>query len=403
MSDTAPQAPLPSPGLERQMAIYQAGLLGKKQTQPFAVEALEAAARERMTPEAYDYVAGGAGGENSVRANLAAFQRWQIVPRFLRNVERRDLSVHLELLGQGLRAPILLAPVGVQSIIHPEGELAVARAARALEIPMILSTLSSFPLEKIAEILGPSPRWFQLYWPKNPDLAASFVTRAERAGFSAIVVTLDTYLLGWRERDLQRSYLPFLEGKGIANYLSDPIFRALLSVPPETDPRPAIMAFMQVVSNPALRWDDLQFLRRHTKLPILLKGILDPEDARKALDHGVAGLIVSNHGGRQLDGAIAALDALPRVVDAVGNKVPVLFDSGIRRGSDVLKAIALGARAVLLGRPYCYGLAVGGEAGVRTVVENLIADLDLSLGLAGCASLGELGRANLVDSLQAPS
>jgi lactate 2-monooxygenase len=403
MSNATPQSQSPSPGLDRQMAIYQAGLLGKKQTQPFAVEALEAAARERMTPEAYDYVAGGAGGESTVRANLAAFQRWQIVPRFLRNVERRDLSVHLGMLGRGLRAPILLAPVGVQSIIHPEGELAVARAARALEIPMILSTLSSFPLEKVAEILGPSPRWFQLYWPKNPELAASFVTRAEQAGSGAIVVTLDTYLLGWRERDLQRSYLPFLEGKGIANYLSDPVFRALLSVQPESDPRPAIMAFMQVVSNPALRWDDLEFLRRHTKLPILLKGILDPEDARKALDHGVAGMIVSNHGGRQLDGAVAALDALPRVADAVGTKAAVLFDSGIRRGSDVLKAIALGAKAVLLGRPYCYGLAVGGEAGVRTVVENLIADLDLSLGLAGCASLGELGRANLVDSLQAPS
>jgi isopentenyl diphosphate isomerase/L-lactate dehydrogenase-like FMN-dependent dehydrogenase len=380
------------------MAIYQAGLFGKKQSQPFAIEDLERAARERMTAEAYDYVAGGAGGENTVRANLAAFQRWQIVPRFLRNVERRDLSVELELPAQRFRAPLLLGPVGVQSIIHPEGELAVARAARALEIPMILSTLSSFPLEAVAEVLGPSPRWFQLYWPKNPELAASFVTRAERAGFSAIVVTLDTYLLGWRERDLQRSYLPFLLGQGIANYLSDPVFRASLSVPPETDPRPAIMAFMQVVSNPALRWDDLEFLRRHTRLPILLKGILDPDDARLALDHGVAGLIVSNHGGRQLDGAIAALDALPGVVKAVGKAVPVLFDSGIRRGSDILKALALGARAVLLGRPYCYGLAVGGEAGVRTVIENLLADLDLSLGLAGCASLAELGRANLAQN-----
>jgi isopentenyl diphosphate isomerase/L-lactate dehydrogenase-like FMN-dependent dehydrogenase len=379
------------------MAIYQAGLFGKKQTQPFAVEALEAAARERMSPEAYDYVAGGAGGENSIRGNLAAFQRWQIVPRFLRNVERRDLSV--ELLNQRFRAPLLLAPIGVQSIIHPEGELAVARVAKALDIPMILSTLSSFPMEKIAEILGNSPRWFQLYWPKNPDLAASLVTRAEKSGFSAIVVTLDTYLLGWRERDLQRSYLPFLEGKGIANYLSDPVFRASLSVPPETDPRPAIMAFMQVVSNPALGWDDLEFLRRHTRLPILLKGILSPDDARQALDQGVAGLIVSNHGGRQLDGAIAALDALPRVVDAIQQKVPVLFDSGIRRGSDILKAVALGAKAVLLGRPYCYGLAVGGEIGVRTVIENLLADFDLSLGLAGCANLGELSRANLLESV----
>jgi isopentenyl diphosphate isomerase/L-lactate dehydrogenase-like FMN-dependent dehydrogenase len=211
-------------------------------------------------------------------------------------------------------------------------------------------------------------------------------------------VTLDTYHLGWRERDLQLAWFPFLHGQGIANYLSDPVFRAALPVPPEQDPQPAIRRFVEVVTNPSLTWADLAFLRRHTRLPILLKGILHPDDARQALDHGIEGIIVSNHGGRQLDGAIAALDALPAVVEAVGGRTTVLFDSGIRRGADVFKALALGARAVLLGRPYCYGLAVAGEQGVREVVKNLLAEIDLTLGLAGCTSFAEVSRHNLVEA-----
>jgi isopentenyl diphosphate isomerase/L-lactate dehydrogenase-like FMN-dependent dehydrogenase len=352
-------------------------------------------ARTVLRPEAYVYVAGGAGAEDTVRANREAFRRWRLVPRFLRDVSRRDLGV--EVLGQHFPAPLLLAPIGVQSIFHPEAELAVARAARATGIPLVLSTVSSTPMEAVAEAMGEVPHWFQLYWPKSPDLAASFVTRAERAGYSALVVTLDTYLLGWRERDLQMAYLPFAHGEGLANFVTDPVFRAALPTPPEKDPRPAVPHFFEVVCNPALTWDDLAFLRRHTRLPILLKGILDPDDARRALDHGAAGVIVSNHGGRQLDGAVAALDALPRVVEAVAGRAVVLFDSGIRRAADVLKAVALGARAVLLGRPYCYGLAVGGEQGVRAVLQNLLADLELTLGLAGCASFAELGRSQLVE------
>jgi isopentenyl diphosphate isomerase/L-lactate dehydrogenase-like FMN-dependent dehydrogenase len=329
-----------------------------------------------------------------MRANREGFRRWRIVPRFLRNVAERDLSTSV--MGLRLRAPVLLAPVGVQSILHPEAELAVARAARSVGVPMVLSTLSSVPLETIAQTLGDVPRWFQLYWPQNNDLAASFLSRAERAGYSALVVTLDTYHLAWRERDLQKAYLPFLQAQGLANYLTDPVFRAALPVPPEKEPLPAVLYFLQTVSNPALTWKDLTFLRRHTRLPILLKGILDPDDARQALDHGVQGIVVSNHGGRQLDGAIAAIDALPRVAQAVGDRTTLLFDSGIRRGADVIKAIALGAKSVLLGRPYCYGLAVGGEAGVRDVLENLIADIDLTLGLAGCASFADLSPGNLV-------
>jgi isopentenyl diphosphate isomerase/L-lactate dehydrogenase-like FMN-dependent dehydrogenase len=383
-----------SPGVQRQMDIYQTGLQGWRPAQPLAVEELAQRAKEVLTPEAYDYVAGGAGAEDTMRANLDAFRRWRLVPRFLRNVERRDLSVTVR--GQRFEAPFMLAPIGVQSIIHPEGELAVARAARSLGIPLILSTLSSVPLEAVGATMSEVPRWFQLYWPRNPELTASLLARAERAGYSALVVTLDTYFLGWRERDLQKTYLPFLHGQGLANYFTDPVFRAALPQPPEEDPAAAIRYFLQIVSNPALTWEDLAFLRGRTQLPIFLKGILDPDDARKAVDHGAAGVVVSNHGGRQLDGAVAALDALPRVVRAVGDRATVLFDSGIRRGADVVKALALGARCVLLGRPYCYGLAVRGEQGVRDVLYNLLADTDLTLGLAGCTSCAELGRQNLL-------
>jgi isopentenyl diphosphate isomerase/L-lactate dehydrogenase-like FMN-dependent dehydrogenase len=375
------------------MEIYQAGLKGRQPRQPVAVEKLERKARAVLRPEAYLYVAGGAGAEDTMRANREAFRRWRIVPRFLRDVSRRDLGVSV--LGQRFPAPLLLAPIGVQSMLHPEAELAVAQAARSLGIPLVLSTVSSTPLEAVAEAMGEVPHWFQLYWPKDPNLAASLVSRAERAGYGAVVVTLDTYLLGWRERDLQTAWLPFLQGEGLANYLSDPVFRAALPAPPEREPTAAVRYFFEVVTNPALTWKDLAFLRRHTRLPIVLKGILHPDDAIKAVDHGVEGIIVSNHGGRQVDGALAALDALPAVVAAVADKTLVFFDSGIRRGADVFKAIALGARAVLLGRPYCYGLAVGGEQGVREVLQNLLADVELTLGLAGCAAFTEVMRDNL--------
>jgi isopentenyl diphosphate isomerase/L-lactate dehydrogenase-like FMN-dependent dehydrogenase len=377
------------------MEIYQTGLSGARPALPLSPEELEQRAREVLPAEAYTYVAGGAGGEDTVRANREAFHRWRIVPRFLRDVARRDLGV--EVFGQRFPAPVLLAPIGVQAMLHPEAELAVARAARSVGVPLVLSTVASTPLEAVARTLGEVPHWFQLYWPRDPDLTVSLVTRAERAGYGAVVVTLDTYLLGWRERDLQLGWLPFLHGQGQANYLSDPVFCAALPQPPEQDPQSAVRQFFQVVTNPALTWKDLVFLRRHTRLPILLKGILHPEDARQAVEHGVDGVIVSNHGGRQVDGAIAALDALPGVVEVVAGRAVVLFDSGIRRGADVFKALALGARAVLLGRPYCYGLAIGGENGVREVLRNLLADTELTLGLAGCASWAEVGRDNLAE------
>ncbi len=392
MSESTPSA---SARVQRQMEIYTAGLQGRLPAQPVSVDDLERLAREKMRPEAYDYLAGGAGSEDTMHANREAFRRRRLVPRYLRDVARRDLSVTL--LGQRFASPFLLAPIGVQSIIHKEAERAVARAAAPLGVPVVLSTLSSVTLEAVAEEMGAAPRWFQLYRPRDPELTASFLRRAEQAGYGAVVVTLDTYLLSWRERDLGNAYLPFLRGEGLANYFTDPVFRAALKAPPEEDPVPAIQRWGQIYSDPGLTWDDLAFLRRHTRLPLLLKGILDPDDARKAADFGAEGVIVSNHGGRQLDGAVAALDALPRVVDAVGGKTTVLFDSGIRRGADVLKAMALGAKAVLLGRPYCYGLAVNGEQGVRDVLLNLLADIDLTLGLMGCASFADLGRECLVE------
>jgi isopentenyl diphosphate isomerase/L-lactate dehydrogenase-like FMN-dependent dehydrogenase len=331
-----------------------------------------------MSEEAYGYVAGAAGSEDTARANLDAFRRWRIIPHMLRNVSARTTAV--EVLGASLAAPVLLAPVGVQSIVHAEAEVATARAASAVGIPFILSTASSKTLEEVAAAAGDTvPRWFQLYWGRNPELTASFLTRAEQ-----------TSLLSWRERDVQNAYLPFLLGEGLANYFSDPVFRASLARPPEEDPQSAIFTFVSIFSNPTLTWDDLASLREHTRLPILLKGILHGDDAQKALDYGMDGIIVSNHGGRQVDGELASLDALPQITSIVAGRVPVLFDSGIRRGADAFKALALGARAVLLGRPYVFGLGLGGEQGVRDVLQNFLADLDLTLALCGCASFAEV-------------
>jgi lactate 2-monooxygenase len=363
-------------------------LAGKKLSVPIPLSELEKKASEILSAEAYDYVAGGASGERTARANLAAFDRWRIVPRMLRDVSQRDLSV--ELLGHTLPAPVLLGPVGVQSIIHADGEVATARAAASLGVPFVVSTVSSRPLEEIGQAMGAAPRWFQLYWGKDHELTTSLLHRAEEAGYSALVVTLDTAMLGWRERDLKHPHLPFLLGHGLANYFTDSVFCSRLTQPPQADPAAAIRLWAGLFSNTVLTWSDLAWLRQQTKLPILLKGILHPDDARLALDHGADAVIVSNHGGRQVDGAIAALEALPAVAAAIENKIPILFDSGIRYGSDAIKALALGARAVLLGRLYVWGLAVAGEQGVCDVVQNFLADLDLTLGLSGFRSVREL-------------
>ena len=377
-----------NPGLARELEIYEQSVAGQRLSIPARLSVLEQKAREALDQRAYDYVAGGAGGENTMRANLEAFYRWRIVPRMLRNVSITNVTT--ELFGTRIVAPILLGPVGVQGIIHPEADVASARAAAALGLPFVLSTVSSQPIEKVAQAMGSRTRWFQLYWGKNPELTASMLERAEKAGYTALVVTLDTSMLGWRERDLESGYLPFFAGEGLSNYFTDPVFRAALREPPETDSGAAVRLWASIFTNTELTWDDLAFLRQHTKLPILLKGILHGDDALRAIDYGVDGVIVSNHGGRQVDGAIAALDALPDVAGAVNGKIPVLFDSGIRRGADVMKALALGARAVLVARLYIWGLAVGGEAGVRDAMLNLLADFELSMALSGFTSLREL-------------
>jgi lactate 2-monooxygenase len=380
-------------GPQHQSQIYLRGLMGQRPAIPIAIEHIEEKARQALRPEAWDYVAGGAGSEDTVRANREAFRKWRIVPRMLRDVSQRDLSI--ELFGRRLPAPVLLGPVGVQGILHADAELASARAARLLGVPFVYSTAASRSMEQVAEAMGPATRWYQLYWSRDHEIAASMLERAERAGYSAVVVTLDTTILGWRPRDLERAFLPFLQAEGVGCFFTDPVFRSRLAAPPEQDPVGAIRHWGAVFSNPALNWSDLPFLRRHTKLPVVLKGIVHPDDAAKAVEAGVDAVIVSNHGGRQVDGGIAALDALPGVVEAVKGKIPVLFDSGIRNGSDAFKALALGARAVLLGRLYVYGLAIAGEQGVQEVVQNFVADFDLTLALSGYRNCAELTPASL--------
>lgn len=379
--------------------IYLRGLGGVRPGLPMTADGLEAKARAAMSPEAFAYVAGGAGGEHTMRANLEAFARWRIVPRMLREVVGRDVSV--QVLGATMPLPILTAPVGVLTLAHPDGEVAVAKAAARAGVTFIVSTASANPMEQVAAAAPDASRWYQLYWPRDPEVAESLVRRAERAGYGAIVVTLDTWTLGWRPRDLQLAHLPFLKGVGVAQYFSDPVFRAKLAAPPESSPeaaRDAIMLWAGMFGNPGLRWSDFALLKTWTSLPVVVKGVCHPDDARAARDAGAAGVIVSNHGGRQVDRAIAALDALPGVADAVGDDTTVLFDSGIRCGADVLIALALGADAVLVGRPYVYGLALGGEAGVEHVLRMLLGDLDASLALAGYRSVRELDRSALASA-----
>jgi L-lactate dehydrogenase (cytochrome) len=417
-------------GRSRQNDVYRAGVYGHRPRVPTAARALQRRARQRLGARAYAYVAGGAGGESTQRANRAAFDRWAVVPRVLRDVSRRDPSV--ELFGRRLPGPVLLGPVGALELVHREADLAVARAAAGLGVPMVFSNQASVSMEECAAAMGSgpdaAPRWFQLYWSTSDELVESLVGRAEAAGCDALVVTLDTTMLGWRPRDLDLGHLPFALGKGIAQYTSDPVFRRLVEQraaaagdrgpqPRPTPaavkalvgmarawpgsfrdnlrsplPRAAVETFLGIYSRPSITWADLAWLRSTTRLPIVLKGVLHPDDARRALDEGVDGLVVSTHGGRQVDRSIAALDALPDVVAAVDERAPVLLDSGIRSGADVFIAVALGASAVLLGRPFAWGLALAGEEGVRQVISDVMGEFDLTLGLTGHTAVGQLSK-----------
>jgi isopentenyl diphosphate isomerase/L-lactate dehydrogenase-like FMN-dependent dehydrogenase len=354
---------------------------------PVAAEDWERAAEQRLDPGAFGYIAGGAGAEETMRANLEAFRRWRIRPRMLTGNGVRDLSV--EVLGMRSPGPFLLAPIGVLSIAHEEGELGVARAAASSGVPMVLSSAATHSIEQVAET--GAPRWFQLYWVNDREICESFVHRAEAAGYGAIVVTLDTLTLGWRPRDLRQAYLPFIRGEGCGQFFSDPVFRSRLDKSPDDDMLAAAATMLATFPNLGLTWDDLAWLRAQTTLPLLVKGVLTAEDARRALDQGMDGIVVSNHGGRQVDGSVAALDALVEVREALPEAI-VLMDGGIRSAADVVKAVALGADAVLLGRPYAYALAVGGQRGVEELIQNLLAELDLSLALAGAHSIRELDR-----------
>jgi isopentenyl diphosphate isomerase/L-lactate dehydrogenase-like FMN-dependent dehydrogenase len=388
MSDD--QDPMDTRGRSRVTEIYLNGLAGVTPEVPVEFDELEAAALDAMDDRALGYIKGAAGGERTAADNEAAFDRWRLEPEMLKGVETRDLSV--EALGTEFDVPVMLAPIGCQSIVDENGELASARAAAAQDVPLCLSTVSSYTMEEVADALGETPRWFQFYWSPDRDLAASFLDRAEAAGYEAVVVTIDTPLVGWRPRDLVNGYLPYLEGVGIANYTSDEAFRDRLDHDPDENTLATAQAFLDTFGDASLTWDDLEWLHDHTDLPVVLKGVLSRADARRALEHGADGVVVSNHGGRQVDGSVAALEALPRVVDEIGDEAFVGFDSGIRRGADALTALAIGADLVLLGRPYVYGLAVKGEAGVEAVLKNFLADLDLTLGLAGHDSVAGLDR-----------
>ena len=376
--------------------IYARGLGGETPSVPVSIAELERRAAEAMDERAANYVFAGAGGEGTMDANREALRRRRIVPRMLRDVAERDLSTTV--LGTTMPAPLMLAPIGVQKAVHPEGELATARAAAAIGVPMIASTASAFTLEEIAEAGGEGPRWFQLYWPNDRELAASFVGRAEAAGYGAIALTVDTFIPGWKPRDLQQAWLPFLNGTGVANYFQDPVFRAALEKTPEEDPGMATGHFLGVQANPSLSWDDLEWLRGQTSLPILIKGIQHPDDAREAVQRGVDGIVVSNHGGRQVDGAIGSLDALAPIAEVAGDDLAILFDSGIRGGSDAIKALALGADAVCLGRPYVWGLALEGQQGVETVLKMVLAELDLTMALCGYTRADQLGPDTLAEN-----
>ncbi|WP_030619760.1 alpha-hydroxy-acid oxidizing protein [Streptomyces achromogenes] len=371
-----------------QYEIYLDGLRGVLPGLPMTYTDLEAQAQAAMSPSVRSYVAGGAGDEYTQRANVTAFEGWGLVPRMMVSPTRRDLSV--DLFGMRLATPLFMAPVGVIGLCAQDGhgDLATARAAARTGVPMVASTLTVDPLEEVAPEFGGTPGFFQLYTPNDREVAESLVHRAEAAGFRGIVVTLDTWIPGWRPRDLTTANFPQLRGHCLANYFSDPVFRSRLAQSPEDDPAAAVMHWVGLFGNP-LTWDDLPWLRSMTDLPLILKGICHPEDVRRAKDGGVDGVYCSNHGGRQANGGLPALDALPAVVEAADG-LPVLFDSGVRTGADIVKAIALGATAVGVGRPYAYGAALGGTDGIVHVLRSLLAETDLLMAVDGYPTLADL-------------
>ncbi len=361
--------------------IYRRGLEGITPGLPTNLLELEALAIRELSDEARGYIVSSAGDSNTARENRTALDRWRIVPTMLAGVTER--STEFSLLGQQMVAPVIVAPVGVQTLAHPEGELATARAAAALGITYIHSQAASYSYEDVAAAAPKGQRWSQFYRVTDDDVCVSMLERAAAAGHSHLVITVDTLMLGWRPADLDRGYLPFLKGIGIANYASDPAFLSRVEPHRRTDPSALAEEWLQIFPNPGMTWSELEFLRANWAGPILIKGICNADDALRAIDHGMDGVIVSNHGGRQVDGALGAIDSLPGVVAAVDGRCPVLFDSGVRTGVDVFRAIALGAASVLVGRAFLFGLALGGQVGVEHVLSSLLAEFDLTLALTG--------------------
>jgi lactate 2-monooxygenase len=377
-------------GAERVNELYRQGMLAGETTDfPVSYDDLRETAHAAMSEEGIAYVHGGAGSDETFERGTD-FSAWRIVPRMLRGVETRDLST--ELVGVPLDFPVMLTPLGVQTLLHERGEVATAEAAAELNVPMCLSSLSSTPMEDVADTLGDTPKFFQFYWSSSEAVAKSFLDRAEQSGYDGIVVTVDAPILGWRERLIERGYYPFLEGEGVGNYFSDPEFRAQLDSPPEDDPDAAVEHFLDIFGDSSLTWEDMQFIHDNTDLPVFIKGILHPADARLAVQHGADGVGVSTHGGRQVDGSITAVEALPEIVEEVGDEVDVTLDSGVRRAADALKSVSLGADAVLLGRPYAYALAAGGADGLETYLRNFLAEFDLTMGLAGSDTVTGVDR-----------
>lgn len=383
-------------GVKHIRRVYREGMFEDKRPEfPVSFEDLREEAFDRMSWKAKAYVHGGAGTEETFERNKD-FSRWRTVPRMLRGVADRDLST--DIFGKTHDYPLMITPLAVQSLLHDEGEIATARACAEMNVPFVLSSLSSHSMEDVAEALGDTPKWFQYYWSADRDVATSFLDRAEKAGYDAIVVTVDAPILGWRDRLLEKGYYPFLEGEGMANYFSDPAFRNSLARPPEEDPEAAVDRFLSIFGDASLTWDDLTFVHENTDLPIVIKGVLHPDDARRAVNSGADAVQVSTHGGRQVDGSIAAIEALPEIAEAVGDETTVLFDSGIRRGSQAFKALALGADTVMLGRPFAYGLAHSGQEGVEQVLQNTISQIDLTMGLAGIDNVDDVDRSAVRDA-----
>lgn len=341
----------------------------------------ETEARRKLPQIAYDYYASGAGDEITLRENHIAYERIRLQPRVLKDISKTDLSTAV--LGQSISMPVLVAPTAFHRMAHPEGEVATARAAGDSGIIMILSTLATCSIEAVMENAS-GPVWFQLYFYKDRDATLSLIQRAESSGCKAIVLTVDAQIWGRRERDVRNRFrLP----KGLSMENLAPVGKSHF---PKEEDDSGLSSYVTWQFDPALSWKEVDWLCSQTKLPVLLKGILHSEDARIACDHGAAGVIVSNHGGRQLDTVPATIEALPHIVDAVNNQLPVIIDGGVRRGTDVIKALAAGASAVGIGRPIIWGLAVEGEKGVKDILKILRKEIEIGMRLCGCSSIVEI-------------